>query len=87
MQRQDTPTATSLGVFDAKARLSALIDRAAAGEEIVITRHGRPVAKLVRATAGSRETSRTAAQRLLKARAGVTLDGLPWKALRDEGRR
>jgi prevent-host-death family protein len=30
----------------AKARLSELLDKAEAGEEVVITRHGRPVAQL-----------------------------------------
>lgn len=34
-------------VADAKARFSELIARAEAGEEIVIKRHGAPVAKLV----------------------------------------
>lgn len=32
---------------DAKANILRLLDDAAAGEEIVITRHGRPVARLV----------------------------------------
>jgi prevent-host-death family protein len=32
---------------DAKASLSAIVDRAAAGEEIVITRHGRKEAVLI----------------------------------------
>ena len=32
---------------DAKAHLSALVDRAEAGESIVITRHGKPAARLV----------------------------------------
>lgn len=36
-----------LDVFDAKSRFSELIDRAARGEETVITRHGRPVARIV----------------------------------------
>jgi prevent-host-death family protein len=31
----------------AKGKLSALLDRAAAGEEIIITSDGRPKAKLV----------------------------------------
>ncbi len=31
----------------AKARLSELVDRAQAGEEVVISRHGKPVARLV----------------------------------------
>ncbi|MBV9949063.1 MAG: type II toxin-antitoxin system Phd/YefM family antitoxin [Myxococcales bacterium] len=41
----------NVSVYDAKTNLSRLLDRAAAGEEIVITRNGRPVAKLVPATA------------------------------------
>jgi prevent-host-death family protein len=39
---------------EAKARLLALLDDAAAGEEIEITRHGRTVARLVPAAAGHR---------------------------------
>jgi len=34
-------------LHDAKARLSELVDRAQAGEEVVISRHGKAVAKLV----------------------------------------
>ena len=35
---------------DAKATILRLLDEAAAGEEIEITRHGRPVARLVPAS-------------------------------------
>jgi len=34
-------------MHEAKTTLSKLVERAAAGEEIVIARHGRPVARLV----------------------------------------
>jgi prevent-host-death family protein len=37
----------SISLADAKARLSELIDRAEAGEEICITRRGKPVARLL----------------------------------------
>jgi prevent-host-death family protein len=37
----------SVSVADAKARLSELIDQLADGEELVITRHGQPIARLV----------------------------------------
>jgi prevent-host-death family protein len=37
----------SVNVYEAKTHLSQLIDRAAAGEEIIIARAGRPVARLV----------------------------------------
>jgi prevent-host-death family protein len=36
-----------VNIAEAKARLSALVDRAAAGEEIVLSRAGRPVARLM----------------------------------------
>jgi len=36
-----------ISLYDAKTRLSALVDRAAAGEEIVIAKNGIPRARLV----------------------------------------
>jgi len=36
-----------INLYAAKTKLSELVDRAAAGEEIVIARHGRPVARLI----------------------------------------
>ena len=41
-------------LFEAKARLSELVDRAEAGKETVITRRGRAVARLVPARSRSR---------------------------------
>ena len=38
-----------INVYAAKTHLSRLIDRAMSGEDVVITRHGRPVARLVSA--------------------------------------
>jgi prevent-host-death family protein len=38
-----------VGIFEAKTNLSSLVDEVEKGSDIVITRHGRPVAKLVRA--------------------------------------
>jgi prevent-host-death family protein len=78
----------SIGLFEAKTHLSELIARAERGEEVIITRHNKPVAKLVpmpapQATVDSR---RDAVAALLRGAAGRTL-GLDWKALRDEGRR
>jgi prevent-host-death family protein len=37
----------SFGLFEAKTHLSELVARAEQGEEVIITRHNRPVAKLV----------------------------------------
>ncbi len=36
----------NIGVFEAKNRLSELLERAAQGEEVVITKHGKPAARL-----------------------------------------
>ena len=37
-----------VGVAETKAQLSALLDAVEAGEEVVITRRGQPVARVVR---------------------------------------
>ena len=37
----------SVGLFDAKTHLSEYVARAEAGEEVIITRHNKPVAKIV----------------------------------------
>ncbi len=38
---------TKFNLYEAKTQLSRLVERAAAGEEIVIAKNGRPVARLV----------------------------------------
>lgn len=43
-----------VSVYDAKTHLSRLLDAVEAGEEVVITRNGRPVARLVGAQATPR---------------------------------
>lgn len=49
-----------VNIYEAKTRLSQLVDRAAKGEEIVIARGGRPIARLVafRAPAAKRKPGR-----------------------------
>lgn len=37
----------TVGAFEAKTHLSTLLERVAQGEEIVITRHGKPLARLI----------------------------------------
>ena len=38
---------TTIGAFEAKNTLGSLLDRVERGEEIVITRHGKAVARMV----------------------------------------
>ena len=78
---------TTVGAFEAKTHFSALLERVARGEEIVITRHGRPVARLFPAVADEDEKVERAIAALKSFRQGATLGGLSWKELRDEGRR
>lgn len=40
-----------VNIYDAKTNLSALLDKAVAGEEIVIARSGKPLARLMPVTA------------------------------------
>jgi prevent-host-death family protein len=77
-----------VGAFEAKNKLGTLLDRVAAGEEVLITRHGRAVARLVPVTPTfDRAKARQAARGLLEASRGVKLDGLiTIKDLVSEGR-
>jgi antitoxin (DNA-binding transcriptional repressor) of toxin-antitoxin stability system len=76
-----------IGAFEAKNTLGALLDLVERGEEVVITRRGRPVARLVRETALiNREKARRAAADIVASSKGVTLGDLKIKDLIDEGR-
>ena len=76
----------TVGAFEAKTRLSALLDRVAAGEEVVITKHGRAIAKLVAAHRIDQGRANDAFTKLKELRKNTTLGGLSWKELRDAGR-
>jgi prevent-host-death family protein len=75
----------TIGAFDAKNSLGALLDLVEQGEEIVITRRGKPVARLV-PEAARRDRARAAVAAIRAARQGVTLGGIPLKALIEDGR-
>lgn len=76
-----------VGAFDAKTHLSSLLDKVMRGEEVLITRRGTPVARLVPAKKAEQEDAHAVVDELRTLRAGMKLDGLDWKQLRDEGRR
>ncbi len=80
---------TTVGIFEAKNRLSELVERAARGEEIVITRRGEEVARLMPPRApDALGQARTLAARIRHSRVGHPLGG--GGSLRDmieEGRR
>lgn len=75
-----------VGAYEAKTRLSQLIDEAAKGEEIIITKHGVPVAALV-PIAGSRQLDPQAAIAAIKDfRRRRPLAGLPLREMIEQGR-
>ena len=43
-----------VGIHEAKSKLSQLIEKAKAGEEVILTRRGRPVAKIVNVAPASK---------------------------------
>jgi prevent-host-death family protein len=77
----------TVGAFEAKTHLSSLLDRVAEGEEVLITKHEKPVARLVSAAQSDRERVNEAFEKLKLLRKRTTLGGLSWPMLRDEGRR
>ena len=77
----------TVGAFEAKTHLSSLLDKVAEGEEVVITKHGKAVARLVGAQALDNARALEAFEQLKALRKATTLGGLSWKELRDEGRR
>jgi len=78
----------TVGAYEAKTHLSELLEKVEAGEEIVITRHGSPVAKLVPVRKETSAQQRAAAvRRIQQLAAGLSLRGLKIKDLLSECRR
>ncbi len=77
---------TTVGAFAAKTHLSSLLNKVAQGEEVLITRRGVPVARLVPVDAADRGDVADAIDELRSIREGVCLGGLDWRVLRDSGR-
>jgi prevent-host-death family protein len=84
-----------VGAFEAKNTLGSLLDHVEQGEEIVITRHGKPVARLVPNAPNTKqdevraafERMRERARQLAKDNPGrPAFDWEEFKKMRDEGR-
>jgi prevent-host-death family protein len=77
----------SVGLFEAKTNLSALIEKVAAGEEIQITRHGKPVAKITNCEVPIPKSASDLVARINALADKATLGDNNWKEMRDYGRR
>jgi prevent-host-death family protein len=86
-----TTTSAEVGAFEAKNKLGSLLDRVEHGEEIVITRHGKAIARLVPNVSRIDRAQAQAALDRIRERArrlgGGEFNWEEVKALRDEGRR
>lgn len=75
-----------LTAVDAKVRFGAVLDAVERGEEIIVTRNGKAVARIVPASEPGM-SQQEAVERLKTFAEGKTLGGLDLRAMRDEGRR
>ena len=76
-----------IGAFEAKSKLGQVLDWVEAGEEVIITRRGKAVAKVIPpGESVDRESAHAAAARIRARRRGMTLGGLEIKDVISEGR-
>ena len=76
-----------IGIYDARSKLSELIERVQSGEEVVLTKHGLPVARLV-PEKRRRKRSRAAAVARIRALARkLDIRDVDIRKLIEEGRR
>jgi prevent-host-death family protein len=78
---------TTVGAFDAKTHLNALLKRVSRGETIRITLRGVPIAKLVPDKEGEQANPDDLAQGIRQLRKGARLGKISLRELIDEGRR
>mgnify|MGYP001463535022 CR=1 FL=1 len=73
-----------IGAFEAKNKLGMLLDMVENGEEIVITRHGKPVARLVPDIARIDKPQARAALQRIRSRVGSSKEPFDWAAIRSD---
>lgn len=56
-----------IGIYDARSRLSELVDKVEAGEEIILTRRGKPVVRMVCAAQDAGSKTRAGAAKRIRA--------------------
>jgi prevent-host-death family protein len=79
---------TTVGSYEAKTRLPALLDRVAKGERVVITKRGKPVAMLVPPPEEKKDVRTVIEEfKAYTKQQGRSLGGLSHRDLIEEGRR
>lgn len=76
---------STIGAYEAKTHLPALLERVERGEHFTITRHGKAIARLIPLD-DRPEDAVSLADELRRIRSGARLRGLSIRKLRDSGR-
>ena len=77
----------SIGSFEAKTHLSALLDRVAKGDRFTITKRGVPVARLVPVDSSQKRDRKEVIEEIAAFGRGRALKGIRVRELIEEGRR
>ena len=82
-------TSMSIGLAEAKNKLSELVERVARGEEFIITRHDEAIARLVPAKRPSRSELRATVDQILalRSRGGKPVSADEIRIWKNAGRR
>jgi prevent-host-death family protein len=76
-----------IGIYDARSKLSELIERVQSGEEVVLTRHGEPVARLVPEKRRQKRSRAATVARIRSLARKLDIRDIDIRKLIEEGRR
>jgi prevent-host-death family protein len=77
----------TVGADEARSHLSRLIEEVARGQQVEITKNGKPVALLVPVPHAQKPDAREIIRQLRELRRGITLGSLSIREMIEEGRR
>lgn len=76
----------TIGIYEARTRWSEIIDKVGKGEEVTVTRHGVPIARIIPVDSEKRLAVRDAIAAMKEFGRGKSLRGLSLKKMIKEGR-
>ena len=77
----------TIGSYELKTHLSKILDEVEHGQTVVVTRHGKPIARISPSIEGSKERTRAAIKGLREFPRTRLPKGITVRSLIDEGRR
>jgi prevent-host-death family protein len=76
----------TVGIYEARTRLSELLDKVGKGEEVTVTRHGVPIARIIPVDRDKKIATRDAIAAMQEFGRGRSLRGLSLKKMIGQGR-